>query len=392
MKIQQINYVITTNKNIKCYGCKDNCEKFQNEKYVSSDVFHQHMKILKKIFSDPIELHFIGGEPLLHKELELLCKIAHEELPNSLICIHTNGILLNTLKDNQLLELTQNNNVKFSFYLYPLVKFLKNYQKKINRLKELNIDMYWSHEHIYFNKFSLSKYEKNCIDLIKEKKQLYINDNKIYPVCPLIQNIQYKIDYLNYIQLDELIDINQINKLFLQFDCSYCNQGKNPLSILYTEDYLNYESLTEYVYDLGIFLQIPFIYNNIQMSTSDKEFNAILNRYLTGWLDIYIPYNKDTLKKQEILKLNNLLQSQNNIDKFNLYFVSIDDDIETQQNWFEIFEKPTNNLNTYFLKGKSLYLGLKKFFKNHRRNFYILDISNLNILEDTSFLTSLIQK
>ena len=36
--------------------------------------------------------------------------------------------------------------------------------------KELNIDMYWSHEHIYFNKFSLSKYEKNCIDLIKEKK------------------------------------------------------------------------------------------------------------------------------------------------------------------------------------------------------------------------------
>ena len=57
------------------------------------------MQTLKNILN-PLELHFSGGEPLLHKKLEELCKIANAFFPETQIYIHTNGILMNTLKDN----------------------------------------------------------------------------------------------------------------------------------------------------------------------------------------------------------------------------------------------------------------------------------------------------
>lgn len=384
-----ITYVITTNKNIRCYGCSENCEKFQVEKYVDLETFRNHMKILKNIFTDNFELHFGGGEPLLHKQLEQICEIAREELPNTNIYIHTNGILMNTLKDNQLINLSKNN-ITFSFYLYPIISYLKNYEKQVKRFEKLNINMYWTHEHIYFNKFTLKRYQNKCSDTIMNKGQLLIVDNKLYALCPSIQCVQYKlIDMENnyYIEMDKIKNLNQINRLFIQDNCSNCKNNSIPISNLYINNYDKYKQLIDYVYDLGAFLQIPFFYKNIQDSTSPKEFSAILNRYVNGQLDIYIPFFKNSLTEEEILNLKNLLFQQKDIEKFNLYFVSIDDDKDTQQKWFEIFE--SSQLNTYFLKGKSLYLGEKTFFDNSRIiNHYILDITKLEDLKDSLFLSN----
>lgn len=386
--IQSITYTITTNKNLKCYGCSDNCEKFLAEKYVEPENFLNHMRILQNICS-PSEIHFSGGECLLHKKLEEICQIAHTIFPNADICIHTNGILMNTLKDEQLLNLTQKNNVKFLFHLYPIIGYLKNYQKQIDRFSRLNIDMFWTHEHIYFNKFTINRYG-NCYNALKYKHQLLIVDGKLYPLCSMVQNIQYYLTSNNYIDLNNLTDISQIEQLFNSIDCSICRGNSNPLSNIYINNYKNYETLLDYVYDLGAFLKIPFFYKNIQDSTSPREFEAILNRHLDGWMDIYIPFYK-SIEKNEILKLKQLLKKQENINKFNLYFVGIDEDIATQKQWFEIFElSDDNELNTYFLKDKSLYLGEKKFFNYSRIiNHYILDINNLEALEDSSYLSKM---
>lgn len=384
-----ITYVITTNKNIRCYGCNQNCDKFQAEKYVDLNSFKEHMQILKNIVI-PSELHFSGGEPLLHKELKELCQIASLTFPQTKIYIHTNGILLNTLKDEQLLELTQKYNVIFSLFLYPIISYLKTYQKQVERFEKLNINMYWNHQGNYFNKFTLNKYSNSCCNTVKNKNQLLISDGKIYPLCPAIQKIQFHLNN-NYIELNNLTNIYQIQKLFDIIDCSNCKGQSIPLSNIYVNNYKQYECLIDYVYDLGAFLQIPFFYKNIKESTSDREFEAILNKTLTGWMDIYIPYSKTTLQFDKVLELKKLLTQQKDINKFNLYFVAIDDDIETQQYWFEIFESSNDfKLNTYFLKGQSLYLGEKKFFDNSRIiNHYILDASNLDILKDTTFLSNI---
>lgn len=392
--IKSITYVITTNKNIRCYSCSENCEKFQKEKYIDLETFRNHMKILKNIFSNTFELHFSGGEPLLHKNLEEICEIVHQEFSNNIpIYIHTNGILMKTLKDNQLINLTKNYNVNFLFYLYPISSYLKNYQKQIQRFQSLNIDMYWTHEHLYFNKFTLKRYEDSCEEVLKNNYKLYIADNKIYGLCPSIQNIQSNLieDNFNYIEIDNLTDINQIYNLFLQTKCTYCKGRSIPLSNLYLDNYKKYELLLDYVYDLGYFLQYEFFYKNIQDSTSTQEFQMILNKFLNGWMDIYIPYSKSQLSYNKILKLKDLLIKQENINKFNLYFISIDDDLETQQMWFETFEPSL--MNTYFLKSDSLYLGIKKFFDKSRiPKYYIFDILNLDLLKDSLFLTNLTER
>ncbi len=386
--IQQINYVITTNKNIRCYGCADNCEKFLAESYVDTETFRKHMKILYNIFSDNFELHFTGGEPLLHKQLEILCQIVHEEVPSVNLFIHTNGILMNTIKDNLLLKLTKEYNVKFSFYLYPIINYLKTYEKQVQRFQKLNIDMYWTHEHIYFNKFTLTKYESRCSDSILRRGQLLITDNKVYALCPSIQFVQHKlINNNSYIEMDKFKKLYQINKLFIQNDCSICAGQSIPISELYLNYYDKYKYLIDYVYDLGSFLRHPFFYKNIQDSTSPEEFAAILNRYVDGYLDVYIPFSKTSLKDDDIIQLKELLIQQEDINKINLYFVSIDEDYETQKKWFEIFE--STKLNTYFLKDKSLYLGIKTFFDNSRIiKHYILDVTNLDSLKNSKFLTS----
>ncbi len=375
--MQQITYVITTNKNIRCYGCKENCEKFQAENYVDLETFSNHMKVLKNIFSNEIELHFGGGEPLLHKQLEQICEIARKEFPTASICIHTNGILMNTIKDHQLINLTKKNNIVFSFYTYPIIAYLKNYEKIVKRFSKLNIDMYWTHEHIYFNKFTATRYPQNY-----DKKQLLITNNKLYALYEPIWYMQHKIITIDNsfpcIEINQIKNFDQIKNLFLQDNIL-------SLSDLYVNHYDKYEQLIDYVYDLGGFLQIPFFHKNIQDSTSIQEFNSILNRFLTGFLDIYIPFSNESLKENEILKLKNLLSKQQNIEKFNLYFVSIDDDKESQKKWFEIFE--SSQLNTYFLKGKSLYLGEKNFFNNSRlTKHYILDVKKISELENIEFL------
>jgi hypothetical protein len=86
----------------------------------------------------------------------------------------------------------------------------------------------------------------------------------------------------------------------------------------------------DYVYDLGNFLKISFFHNNIKDTTSLKEFKSLLTRFCNGFLDIYIPFSKDTLTNIEVLELKALLKSQQNIENFNLYFISIDDDLQTQ--------------------------------------------------------------
>ena len=145
----------------------------------------------------------------------------------------------------------------------------------------------------------------------------------------------------------------------------------------------------DYVYDLQSYLNNFFFYENIQKTTSSKEFEMLLNRYVKGILDVFIPFSKTSLTKEQVLEFKNLLLAQQDIEKINLYFICIDEDIENQQYWFELFES-SDKLNTYFFKSKSLYLGIKKFFENQRLRYCIFDLTKFNELKNTQFFLNII--
>ena len=73
------------------------------------------MEIFKSKIPNLKTLNLVGGEPLLHKQIIDLCKTARNILPNIIINLHSNGIILNTIKNNELQELY--NTYKINFYV-----------------------------------------------------------------------------------------------------------------------------------------------------------------------------------------------------------------------------------------------------------------------------------
>lgn len=391
MTVKTLSYVITTNDNIRCYGCADDCEKFRAEHYVDTQIFQEHMNVLQRITPSLATLKFVGGEPLLNKELVDLCEIAHKTFPNLRIQIYTNGILLNTIKDNQLIHLSQNCNVDFFLYLYPIHTYMKTYKKQISRFANLNIPLNWDHSHQFFNKHTLSRSGKTCLQELNDVSFI-IQKDSIYPLCHCLQTILPKL-YKNLpsLQVVSLQSEDQLNSLVSDINiCKMCN-NTHPLTNLYIEQYEQYESLTNYVYDLGAFLQEPLFFENIQFHCSKNEFQSLLTRCVNGWLDVYIPFHKDELNPNMVKEA---LLAQQGIEHYNLYFVSIDDDVVTQYEWFSAFSEPdAKKLNVYFLKGSSLYLGVKTFFNNSRIvNKYFLDTTNLQLLKNPTFFFNIANK
>lgn len=427
-----IMYLITTNCNLRCYGCIQNCDKFQSEEYVDLETFQKHMNILKKSLPHMTHLCLQGGEALLHKQLIQLCEIAHNSLPGVKIDIYTNGILLNTLKDKDLKYLNDELNITFYLSLYPKHEYFNIYKKQLNRLSQLNIQPKWQGSHVLFTNFTLARNPvntevmnntfKTCQRDIQDKQTFLIKNNYLYLCCPSISVIESELvtpeNNQGCILLDKLINEEQIIQLAshpfetckfcaLNFqndhsDLIYWQEGKNfnykrdeflPLSKLYIQDYDKYEKLTSTYYDLPLYLSDPFFYEHIENETGRLEFNILLNKCYNGFLDIFIPFNNE-FTENKIIQLKQLLQNQSNIEKCNLYFVAYDNDINTQELMYTYFTPYSNSkLNIYFLKGKNLYEAHKKFLENSFiKNKYYFELKEINQLKNKEYLNTIIFK
>ena len=427
-----VMYVITSNCNLKCYGCIQNCDKFQSEYYIDVETFKKEIKILHQTLPHLTHLVLQGGEPLLHKELVTLCKIAHKELPEVKIDIYTNSILLNTLKDDDLIDLYENYNVNFYLSLYPIHIYLNTYKKQIERLEKLGIKLKWQNSHIIFNKFNfcqnkdtdkIKKSFKSCVKHMITNTSFILKQGYLYLCCPSIAVVEEQIldPTANFgrIKLDKLKNESQLLDLLNQpFDvCQYCAMTQFeqeqqiipwkpqnlidfeinnyiPFSNLYTNHYEAYEKLANNFYDLHIFMQEPVFFEHIKNDTGVREFDIILNKFFTGFLDIFIPFSNDNFKKIDIKNFKNQLLKQKNIEKFNLYFISIDNDKELQQKLFKEFAPfSTPKLNTYFFKNKGLYSSYITFIKNsYIKNKYLFDIQKDNLISNEFFIDKIIKK
>lgn len=364
------------------------------------------MEIFKSKITNLKTLNLVGGEPLLHKQIIDLCKTARNILPNIIINLHSNGIILNTIKNNELQELYNTYKINFYFSLYPINSYLNNYKKQVERFEQLNIPMNWSHTYLYLNKFTLNRLNSKNINCCKNNNiaqpSFLVKGEYIYLSCLPLHTIQSTLiteenNLNNRIKLSELKDENELLNLItipLLNCCKNCELNSIPLLNLYLNNYPKYENLTNYLYDIGNFIQNPFFFENIKSTSSKIEFESFLNRCLNGWLDIFIPFSKENSKNIDFIQFKELLNSQININKCNLYFINIDNDTETQKKWFENFYLTSDlKLNTYFLNAKNMYLANKKFYENSRIiNKYFLDISNIQELNDPNFIMKYLER
>ena len=96
MKKYHIAYHLVDHCNLNCAGC-NHFSPLAEERYASLELFEKNIKRLVELINVPI-LNLMGGEPLLHPQIEDFIKVARKYVSDK-IFIWTNGILLNSMTD-----------------------------------------------------------------------------------------------------------------------------------------------------------------------------------------------------------------------------------------------------------------------------------------------------
>ncbi|MGN0327444.1 MAG: radical SAM protein [Lachnospira sp.] len=101
---------ITDKCNLNCKGCLFACNGINEYDNISYGQIEKDAKRMSELFKDIPWIRILGGEPLLHPDLEKILKMYRETFPDSEIDLCTNGLLIpksgqdffNCLKDNRI--------------------------------------------------------------------------------------------------------------------------------------------------------------------------------------------------------------------------------------------------------------------------------------------------
>lgn len=86
--------------NLNCKGCSHFAPLVHDEGFTNIDIFKRDITKLRQIFNDVYEIRLMGGEPLLHPEIDAFTKVTREIFPKARIAIATNGVLLQKMQSS----------------------------------------------------------------------------------------------------------------------------------------------------------------------------------------------------------------------------------------------------------------------------------------------------
>lgn len=123
--------------NLNCCGC-DNFSPLAEKSFLDRMKFENDLDRLSAIFKGKAKrIYLLGGEPLLHPEIESFFEIARKYFPKTEIALITNGILLEK-KNEVFWKSCKKNKIKILVTHYP-IKI--NEDKNWNQSKTYGVDM-----------------------------------------------------------------------------------------------------------------------------------------------------------------------------------------------------------------------------------------------------------
>ena len=108
---------LTTHCNLRCKGCSQ-FSTVSGEWYATTSGIERDMRRLNELFSNIETIRFVGGEPLLHPEIETFLIITRKYFRYANICIATNGVLLRSMPDS-FWKSCRVNHIKINWSVYP---------------------------------------------------------------------------------------------------------------------------------------------------------------------------------------------------------------------------------------------------------------------------------
>ncbi len=122
--------------NLNCSGCSHYCP-VTPKRNIDVKKFEKDLRVLSKKFK--ISRFFLmGGEPLLHPEINKFIALSRKYFPTTEICVLTNGTLLKK-KDEMFWETLRQNDVKIGLTKYPATKDYFNELEELVRKNNVNI-------------------------------------------------------------------------------------------------------------------------------------------------------------------------------------------------------------------------------------------------------------
>lgn len=133
---------ITEHCNLNCRGC-DHFSPVAKEAYVELNEYKKDIMRLRELFEERfVFMSIMGGEPLLHPQIEEILKISRECLPMVRLVILTNGILLKNMPDSFWVT-CKKYDIEINLTMYP-VNFPYEWAEK--KAKEYGIKYEYTNE------------------------------------------------------------------------------------------------------------------------------------------------------------------------------------------------------------------------------------------------------
>lgn len=236
----QFEVDIASHCNLNCKCCSQfSC--IAEEEYIDIDQMRRDFERLGKIFNGECErIYLIGGEPLLYPRIVECMEIARTYFPVGKISVFTNGILLQSCKED-FWEACRNNRITIIVTKYPIDL---DYERILEKVSEERVDFefFGTSEDFKFmtnmgldldggqdisESFVNCNEANNCVKLQNGKLYTCTRPAAIYKFNAYFhENLKVsETDYIDIYKTESSDEILERLAVPIPF-CRYCNQSK----------------------------------------------------------------------------------------------------------------------------------------------------------------------
>jgi len=232
-----VEYYISLKCNLNCAGCATFSPLVKEDDFKSLEKIETDFKKFYMLTKDNVQdLTIMGGEPLMHPQINDIIVYFSELFPETKLRMITNGILIPKMND-EFFELIKDRIKGIIVTEYPIALDYSNIFKILDE-KQINYDK-WGPKYEFGHQYLHEQPEdyKDCW-----YRDLYIlNDNKIYACTEIaffkifnksFKNHNLKISEEDYIDLDKIDsyeELVQAKKKIPPF-CSHCDGHDKKLT------------------------------------------------------------------------------------------------------------------------------------------------------------------
>ncbi len=98
-QLHRLLFHVTDHCNLNCKGCT-HFSNISPQRFIDPEDYRRQMSRLTSVFSDITEIFLLGGEPLLHPQLESFIETTRSAYPHARINVMTNGVLVPRMRES----------------------------------------------------------------------------------------------------------------------------------------------------------------------------------------------------------------------------------------------------------------------------------------------------